>query len=179
MRLLTIIVLMAFTLTAVAQKSPLEKVINKYGEKDGISTQVFEPGSEEFQDQFKMQGEAVNKALDKIEVLKVINVDTKETSLTTYNKFYGKVLSALEDERYAELMKINSDNGEYVSIHMNQDENGSVNELVAIIIQEEEFIMVYVKGVMDMSNLNIGELISSFVKNKKDKDCEHSDPGGH
>ena len=181
MRIFTIIVLMAFTLNATAQKSPLEKVINKYGDKKGVSTQLIEPGSEEFQSHLKIDGDEINEALSQLETIRIINVDSDKASLTTVNKFYGKAVDALEDERYSEIMKINSDDGEDVSFYISQHEDGALNEIVLLVNQEDGFMMVYVKGAIDMSDFNFGELMSVFtcINKDKDKDCEHSDTGGH
>ena len=181
MRILTLIALMVFTLNATAQKSPLEKVINKYGDKEGISTQVIEPSSEEFQSQLKTDGDEINEALSQLETIKIIDVDSDKASLATVNKFYGKAVVALEDERYSEVMKVNSDDGEDVSLYISQQEDGIFNEIVLLVNQEEGFMMVYVKGTIDMSDFNLGELMSVFtcINKDKDKDCEHSDTGGH
>lgn len=178
MKIFTLIVLTVFTITAIAQKTPLEKVINKYADKKGVSIKEIEPGSEEFKGQFHVEGDEINEVLVQLESIKIINVDTKAASLSTFKKFYDNTVIALEDDRYSELMKVNADDGEDVSFHVNRQEDGLFKEIVLLVNQGTGFMMVYVKGEIDMSDFNFGEFMSAFTCGQKKKDSEHTDHSG-
>lgn len=178
MRIFAFIILTVFTLTAIAQHTPLEKVINKYADKEGVSVKEIKPGSEEFKGQFKLEGDEINEALAQLESFKIISVDTEVTSLSTFDKFYNKTVSALDDDRYMELMKVHADDGEDVSFYVNQREDGAFREIVLLVNQGTSFMMVYVKGEINMSDLNFGELMSALTCKQKDKDDEHNDNSG-
>jgi len=178
MKLVTVIILAVFTITAVAQKSPVDKVISKYADKEGIEVQLIEPGSEEFRSEVKLEGDEVNDALAQLESIQIIKCDSKEASASTIEKFYNKTLDALEDERYVELMNVKGDDGEKVSFHVVQPDASSINEMVLLVNEEDGFMMVHVKGNVDMSNLNFGELMSVF-SNGPNKKCGHEGEDEH
>jgi|GEM_PF-3458794 len=188
MRLTTFIILTVFALSALAQKTPLEKAVNKYGDKKGIAMEVIDPSSDEFKEQIKSEDNAVAKSLNQLDFIKILKPDTLESSEAAVDKFLSNVRSALEDDSYASIVEVHAEDGEDVSLHVNQTSDGLFRELALLVEEEDGFTMIYMKGEVDMNAFNFMDFLSVLSGDKK-KDCkqdehehdhehDHDEPGG-
>jgi hypothetical protein len=171
MRVIAIILMTVFSVTVIAQRSSVEKFVNKHSKKDGFSVQVIDVGSEEFAAQFKIEGDEASQALEQLEVIKILSSDSTATA-EDRDAFCSKALEVLDDEDYAELLVVHADDGEEVGMFANQMENGLIREIILMVNEEDETMMIYVKGEMDMSSLFSKKLIESVMGDKKAAECE-------
>ena len=169
MRTIIIIFLAAFSMTAYAQKSTVEKFIRKQAKTEGIKVQDIDIKSGDFTTQFQVEGEDIEKAMEQLEVIKILSCDSTSTAEKRLD-FIIKAQNALQDEAYIELARIKSEEMEDVSLHANQMDNGLIREMIVLVKDDESVLMLYVKGKMDMTNLFSGKLFTSMVKSHKGKD---------
>ena len=171
MKIFTIILLAAFTLTASAQKSSVEKFIKKQAKTEGISIQEIDFKSKDFATKFQVEGEDIQEALDQLDIIKILSTDSTSTEASRM-AFITKAEIALQDKAYIDLAVVRSDDGENVSIYASQKENGLISEFVVLIGESESAMMIYVKGKMDLASLFSSELFASMLGGKKGKDCD-------
>ena len=172
MRYLLFIILTITSFAVIAQRSPVEKAISKYDWKKGVAVQDFSPGSEAWDKMMKVESEPLHEMLEQLESLKVINCDAGSASLATCNKFYQKLSDATNNDRYSRILEVTGDDGEQVLMFMNKLDDGSLHEMVLLVDQDDGFLLVYLKGVIDMSGLNLGEIMSAFSGKSGHKDCK-------
>lgn len=185
MRIATFIILAVFALSTYAQKSPVEKAVKKYGGKKGIAVELIDPSSDDFQKNVQGKDNAVSKSMNQLDFIKIIKPDTLESSQVAVDRFLTHVQSALEDDSYATIFEVSGDDGEDVSMHVNQSADGVFREMALLVQEEDDFTMIYMKGEVDMNAFDFGDFLSVLGSDKK-KDCEHDDhdhehdePGGH
>ncbi len=162
MKALTFILLVVFTMTAYAQKSPVEKFIEKNAYEKGITMKEILPGSTEFTGELKLQGDDIKQALEQIEIIQVIRCETEKTSSKTRNEFYSKAMAALTDDSYISMMSVKTDDGDNVGFYANQKEDGKLNEVILMVKEKDEVMMAYVKGDIDLSFFLSQEFFSSL-----------------
>ncbi len=172
MRAFTFILLSVLILTAQAQKSTVEKFVKKQAKADGISMQEIDLKSEDFAAQFQAEGEEIEKALEQLDVIKILSSDSTSTA-SDRESFISKAKMALGDEAYVELARVSSDDGEDVGLYANQLDNGIIREMIVLVGESESVVMIYVKGNMDFTSLLSSKMFASMIGSKKGKDCEH------
>ncbi|HSG68086.1 MAG TPA: DUF4252 domain-containing protein [Bacteroidales bacterium] len=170
MKNILIVFLAVCSIVTYAQQSPVEKVIDKFDGKAGISVQDISSGTETWDKLMKTDKVELREVLAKMETLKIVNCDTKEASLSTCKKFHEKLDNSVEDKRYAEILQVHGDDGEQVGFHISQLEDGSLREVVLLVDQGKGFLLVYMKGTIDMSSLNLGDIMSAFSGKPGEKD---------
>ena len=170
MRRLAFIMLAVVTMTACAQKSPVEKFIKKQKKVDGISLQEIDIQSEEFAAQFQAEGDEIEEVMAQLEVIKILSSDSTATE-TAREAFISKANKALSDDDYVALADI-KDGDENVGVFMRYAENGLINEMVLLIGETESVNMIYVKGEIDMSKTLSSDIFSSLMGGKKGKTCD-------
>jgi len=171
MRIFIIILLAAFSISVSAQKSSVEKFIKKQAKTDGFSIQEIDLKSEEFSDQFKVEGKDIQEALDQLDIIRILSSDSSSTDASR-STFMSKAQKALKDKAYIELAEVRSDDGETVSAYANQMDNGIIREFVMLVGEDESTLMIYVKGKMDLASLFSSEMFASMLGGKKEKDCD-------
>jgi len=171
MRILIFILLAAFSISAGAQKSSVEKFIKKQAKTDGFTVQEIDLKSEDFAAQFDIEGEDIQEALDQWDIIKILASDSISTNASR-SSFILKAQKALANEAYIELAKIQSNDGEAVSAYANQMDNGLIREFVMLVGEDDTALMIYVKGEMDLSSLFSSEMFASMIAGKKGKDCD-------
>ena len=171
MRIFIFILLAAFTITASAQKSSVEKFIKKQAKTEGFSVQEIDLKSEDFATQFKVEGEDIQNALEQLDIIKILSSDSSSTDASR-STFFSKAQKALANEAYIELAKVQSNDGEAVSAYANQMDNGLIREFVMLVGEDDTALMIYVKGEMDLASLFSSEMFASMIAGKKGKDCD-------
>ena len=175
MRIITFALLVVFAISAVAQKTPVEKAINKYAKK-GIDIHLIEPGTKEFEEEFKVD-EKTMESLSKLDAVMIIRPDSINPSKAAEEKLVLKTREALDDERYVGLLEVHGDDGEDVSMHVSYTDKGVITEAILLVDESDDFVMIYVQGVIDFSNFDFEEMIEALASGKK-KDSEHEESGG-
>lgn len=166
-----IILFTAFGLVSFGQRSPVDKLLNKYDWNQGLTLKEIHPGSTEFTSEFKIEGEEFEKAIASIDLVNIIKGNEASSSPRIRNSFYRDVAKALDDKTYTALFQVNDDDGERVGLYANQKEDTHYSEFVLIVKETESLMMVQVKGDIDISEINLGELVKNLKSSKGKHDC--------
>ena len=171
MKNIIFILLACFTLSTFAQKSPVDKFLKKYDWDNGLVMKEMKPGSEEFSDEFKLNGQAISELLEKVEKLTIINGDSSSLP-STRNAFYNDAFEVLKDDGYTNIVQVNSDDGDKVGIYTSLHKNGNIKEVVFLLLEENNLLMMVVKADLDLSELGLGDIIKCLEKDHSDKKCK-------
>jgi hypothetical protein len=169
MRAITFIVMAVFMMTAYAQKSPVEKFIKKQSKTDYIKVEEIDVNSKEFTAEMKLDGKA-EEILAQVEMIKILTSDSTATSSDKAN-FMDKAKDALDDERYTELAVVRSD-GDDVGLYAYPMDDGKIREMVVLVGGDDNTLLVYMKGKLDMSTALSSEIFSGMLGANKGKDCD-------
>lgn len=170
MRALAIIMLALVTMTACAQKSPVEKFIKKQSKADYIQTKEIEVNSKEFVAEMKLEGKDVEEILAQIDMIRIITTDSTATESDKAD-FIANAQDALDDDRYTELAVVKSD-GDDVGLYTYPMEDGKIREMVVLVGGDDNVMMVCLTGRLDMSTALSSELFSGMMGGKKSKECD-------
>lgn len=170
MRTLAFIMLAVVTLTACAQKSPVDKFIKKQSKADYIQMKEIEVNSKEFVAEMKLEGKDVEEILAQIDMIRIITTDSTATESDKAD-FIAKAQDALDDDRYTELAVVKSD-GDDVGLYTYPMEDGKIREMVVLVGGDDNAMMVCLTGRLDMSTALSSELFSGMLGGKKGKDCD-------
>ena len=171
MKYLFFFLLTISSLAAIAQPSPVEKAISKYDGKKGVHVQDLSPGTETWDKMMKEKNGTLHDLLEQLETLKVIKCDPESASLATCNKFYDRLSEATKDSRYFGILEVTDDDGEHVGMYMNKLDDGSLHEAVLLVEEDESFLLVYLKGTIDISKINLGEIMNALSCKSGKKAC--------
>lgn len=171
MRTIIFIILATFTLTSFAQRSPVEKFIKKNAYENGVTVQEIHPGEMELDGQFKLEGKELKKALDQIEVIKIISVDNEKASLSQREEFHEKALKALDNKKYMELVEVNTDE-EQVGMYAYQKNDGNLREMIILVNEADNLLMVFIEGDINLGLFASKDMVAELMKNKDQKNCE-------
>lgn len=178
MKKLAFIVLACITFSAVAQKTAVDKFLKKYDWGQGIAMNEMKPGSQEFCDEMKLNGKAVDELLKKVDKLIIVKGDSA-SDLSARKSFYSSAFDVLKNEEYKNVVQVNSDDGDKVGIYTSQHKNGNFHEIVFLLIEEDNLLMMIVKGDFDMSEFGLGDLMKIFDRHEHNKDYNKEDEYDH
>jgi hypothetical protein len=173
-----IIFITAFGLVSFGQRSPVDKLLKKYDWNQGLTLKEIHPGSTEFTSELKIEGEEIEKAIASIDRVNIIKGDEASSSPDIRNAFFKDVSKALDNKVYTALFQVNADDGERVGLYANQKEDTHYSEFVLIVKETESLMMVQVKGDIDISDFNLGELVKNLESSKGKHDCPGKDNSG-
>lgn len=174
-----IILITAFGLVSFGQRSPVDKLLKKYDWNQGLSLKEIYPGSTEFSSELKIDGEEFKKAVASIDRVNIIKGDKASASSKVRKSFYKDVSKALDNDDYIALFQVNDDDGERVGLYASQEKDTHYSEFVLIVNQTESLLMVQVKGDIDISDINLGELLKNLESQKGQHDCHGEDNSGN
>jgi len=171
MRTLAFIMLAVVTMTACAQRSPVEKFIKKQKKVDGISMQEIDLKSEEFASQFQVEGDDIEEMMEQLEVIAILTSDSTASPSVREN-FVSKAKNALDREEYTVLVNVQTEDQEDVGIYTRPISDGLIGEMILLVGETDNVFMVYVKGEIDMSKTLSSDIFANMLGGKKNKDCD-------
>ena len=175
MRTIIVFILAAFTLSAGAQKTPLEKFVKKYAYEPGISVDVIEPASSEFPAFSEIDGPEAREVLAQFEYIRFIRCNAEETSPETRGLFYSKAMETLQEQRYRELINVNTPKDE-IGFYASQEKNGVISEMALLIRETDDVMMIHARGEFKPGSIGMKELLSAMAKGKMNKGCDEDKP---
>jgi len=133
----------------IGQNTAVDKLFEKYGDKDGFTTVTINKGLFKMVAQMDADDEDL-QALSGMESIKILAVDNAEV-LKGVN-FYKEVRSQLKDAKYEELMTVKSNDADVVFL---ADQDGdTIKELILLVgSDEDENALIYIKGKINMKDV--------------------------
>ena len=144
-KLVLILIVALAPALANAQNTAVDQLFKKYGGQDGFTTITINSGLLKMVSQFSDDDEEL-EILNSIKGIKILTQEDGES-----NNFYDEVMGTLKKDAYEELMTVNS-NDEDV-IFLIKKEGKSITEFLLIVGGEDENVLVYISGNMNMKDL--------------------------
>ena len=149
--LLVLVIALAVTGSAVAQKSAFHKLSKKYAKMEGFTYK--EIISEDISlDLSSDDASGIRYALDNLDYVRIIKTDEENPDLQQAKLLMEEVNSIIEEENFERLIMVR-DGAEQVGMYMRKDDQGHVTDGVLSIAEEDEVALIYVKGNFDMSKV--------------------------
>jgi hypothetical protein len=143
-------------LFAIGQNTAVEKLFEKYGDRDGFTTVTINKGLFKMMAQIDHNDEDL-KALSGMESIKILVIDNYEGANGV--NFYKEAWSQLKDAKYEELMTVKS-NDENVVFLVDQD-GEFIKELILLVGSDnDENALIYIKGKIRLKD--VAKIGSSF-----------------
>ena len=139
-----------------AQKSPVDKLFDKYSGKDGYTTvYITKYMFQMFKNTDQMNsGDAAdfNKVLGKLDNIKILAVDD-DSKIEGKVNFYDEIMKELPRDQYNELMVVKDKDSDVVFLAREKD--GVIVELLLIAggSSNSDNVLISIQGVIDLENI--------------------------
>ena len=158
MKKLNLIVLISvFPLLVFSQHSSVNKLFDKYAEKEGFTTVYISKNL------FKMVGEMnlddpdVDELVDKLETIKILASDSEFINESNLN-FYKEIMDELPIEEYDELLVVKEKDQDVK--FLSKEKNGIITELLLVVGGKDNNALICITGNIDLKH--ISKLASSM-----------------
>lgn len=152
-----LLAIVVFPLFATAQSTTIDKLITKYGGKEGVTVVNISP--ELFQIMSAMNIQELDDAefpMDKLSAVKVLAIENQEV-LKGVN-FYAEVTADLNTDAFSEVMSV-KDGDQDVRMWL-KAEGQQIREFLLVVSSPDEGVVVYISG--DFNVNDIEGLAQSF-----------------
>ncbi len=145
-----IIATLFFAFSSFSQNSPVEKLFEKYANKDGFTTitiskymfGLFAKKNTDNKDNF-------GKATNGLESLRILTVD--DSILNTKINFYKEITREFPLDQYKELMSVKEKDQDMKMLINEKD--GRIKEFLMIVGGKKSNVLIYIKGDIDLASL--------------------------
>lgn len=144
---ITLLLVALLPLLALAQNSAIDKVIKKYGDREGFTVVTISKGLMKLVSKMDDDRES-REFLSRIHEIKVLASEEHKTDINLYDE----VLSDLDKSDYEELLTAKT-NGENVLILAKKD-GETIEELIILVGGKDDNAVVYISGKMNMKDLS-------------------------
>jgi len=150
--LLIAIIIIPFGL--IAQDSPIDIIIKKYGDEDGFTTVVI---TEEMFALFANietdeESEDFNNVMKGLKSIKIITFDNSEYEKAQLN-FYMSLQEDLTSEEYTELMSI-KEKDQDVKFFIRKLKSGKIGEMIMVSGGEGDNTLISIQGELDLNDMS-------------------------
>jgi len=146
-KLTTLMLIALLPLFALAQNSAIDKVFQKYGDRDGFTVVTISKGLLKMVANMDDDSESKD-FLGRVHSIKILAQEDHNMDINLYDE----VLSNLDKNNYEELMTAKS-KGEEVLILMKKDSD-IIQELIILVGGEKDNALVFISGKMNMKDLS-------------------------
>lgn len=156
-KLSLIILVFVFPLLVFSQHPSVNKLFEKYAEKDGFTTVYISKNL------FKMVGEMdlddpeVDELINKLETIKILASDSEFINENNLN-FYEEIMDELPIDEYEELLVVKEKDQDVK--FMVKEKNGIISELLLVVGGKDNNALISITGNIDLKH--ISKLASSM-----------------
>jgi len=149
-----LIALFFIPLSLSAQTSPVDVIIEKYGDEDGFTTVLI---TEEMFALFANietdeEGEDFNNLMKGLQSIKIITFDNSEGKKADLN-FYKSLQADLSSEEYTELMSI-KEKDQDIKFFIRRLETGKIGEMIMVSGGDGDNTLISIKGDIDLNDMS-------------------------
>ncbi len=169
----TVVVIMA-TLSLSAQNKMVDKLFEKYGDREGYTTVVITKHM--FNLFSNVETKADDQYMDMIKNLNNIRILSGPDSGAEGVNFYKEIIAAIPEKEYEELMSIH-ESGQDIKFLVKQDKD-IISELLMIVGGNDDNVLISITGKIDLKTVSklsksMGiqgmENLDKIEENKKEK----------
>lgn len=153
-------VFLLFTVTVLnAQPFTIQVIFDKYSEKEGFTIVNLNNPSDLIGNEIDSESKEAIKNIESIKIITAEKNDGKPSD-NFFESFTKDLKNVAIGQDYANFLSVNSDD-EYVRmVYKKNETNGDVNEFIIIVSSDDEGVLVWIKGVMNLKDLKkIGKTI--------------------
>lgn len=164
MRIIKILILSLIAMNVYAQESPVDKIFDKYGDKEGFTTVIISKYMFSLFANSKNSNDDFSKIISGLESIKILSV--QDSTLDTKINLYKELIRGIPLEQYHQLLSIKEKNQD--TKIMIKKRNGKIHEFLMIGGGSDNFV-ISITG-----NINL-ESISKLSKAMDIKGLENVD----
>jgi len=152
MKKLILIIAVVMPIALLAQKTPIDKLFEKYANKDGFTTVNISGKLLGIAGQADDSNDATKEMLSKLSGIRILSVDDEK--LTGKLDFYEELNKEgfFDDKKYEVLMEVTEAN-EVVRFLVKDDGKGKFSDLV-LVVGGEDNVLISIKGNIDPENIS-------------------------
>ncbi len=153
----------------MAQRSSLNKLTRKYEKVEGFTFKEITAEDIDL-DLSDDDAQGIMYSLENLDVIRIIKTDEDNPKYTKSVALKEKVNEILKTEAYEQLILV-QDGDEKLGVFIRKKENGNVTDVAVTVFDDEELMLVYVRGDFDMSKVG-GLQNLSYLESLKNGNCE-------
>ena len=175
MKKLFLILAVVLPMAVLAQKTPVDKLFDKYANQDGITTVNLTEQLLQLLSQFDSGDESTNNVLSGLKGIRILSIEDEE--LNKKIDFYTELGKEdfFKNNKYEPLMEVTEDN-EIIRLMAKNINAGKLTDLI-LVVSGDENTLIYIKGTVNLkdigkitkaANIDLGDI--DFNKNKNQKE---------
>jgi hypothetical protein len=146
-KVFTLLLVALFPLLAMSQNSAIDKVFNKYGDREGFTVVTISKGLLKMASNMDDDRES-QEFLSRINQIKILAAEDNKTDINLYDE----VLSNLDKRDYEELMTAKSDGDEVLMLA--KKDGDVIEEFIILVGGKNDNALVYISGKLSTKDLS-------------------------
>jgi len=151
---ITVVLMALLPVTLLAQKSPVDKLFNKYSGQDGFTSVDIAKGLFELFSEIDAEDEEFDefqKAVEGIESLRLLAYSIKEGTENLKEKFYDDIKSSIPFNEYKELIVV-KDKDANINFYSKSDKQ-VITEMIMVVDGDDEAVLLSLTGNIDLNHV--------------------------
>ena len=152
MKKLFLILAVVLPMAVFAQKTPVDKLFDKYANQEGITTVNLTEQLLQLLGQFDSGDESTNNVLSGLKGIRVLSIEDEE--LNKKIDFYTELGKEdfFKNNKYEPLMEVTEDN-EIIRFMAKNVSDGKLTDLL-LVISGDENTLIYIKGTVNLKDIS-------------------------
>ncbi|MCD4789719.1 MAG: DUF4252 domain-containing protein [Bacteroidales bacterium] len=151
---ITVLLFAFLPIVALAQKSPVDKLFDKYSGQDGFTSVDVAKGLFELFSEIDAEDEDFEdfqKAVEGVEKLRLLACSDDEGEKNLKNNFYNDIMSSIPFDEYKVLMLVKDDDND-VKFYAKND-NQVITEMLMVVDGDDEVVLLSLTGNIDLNHV--------------------------
>ena len=149
--IINVFILIMISLSAFAQKNPVDKLFEKYGGKDGFTTVLISSKMFSMFSDMEAGDDEFNNMISNIESIKILATED-ESLLDPGINFYKEIMDELSLDDYEELMVVKEKDQDVKFLVKEKDD--IIVELLLVIGGEGNNALISIRGIIDLKSIS-------------------------
>ncbi len=139
----------------IAQESPIDAIIDKYGDEDGFTTIVITSEMFSLFSTIEVDDENNDFAnlVEDLSSIKIITFDNESKSKNAKLDFYQSLMKDLPAQNYTELMSV-KEKDQNVKFFIRKLESGKIGEMIMVSGGDEDNTLISITGQIDLNDMS-------------------------
>ena len=149
--IINVFILIMISLSAFAQRNPVDKLFEKYSGKDGFTTVLISSKMFSMFADMEAGDDDVNKMIKNIESIKILTTED-ESLLDPGINFYKEIMDELSLDEYEELMVVKEKDQDIKFLIKEKDD--IIVELLLVIGGKGNNTLISIRGIIDLKSIS-------------------------
>jgi hypothetical protein len=139
------------SLSAFAQRNPVDKLFEKYSGKEGFTTVLISSKMFSMFSDMEAGDDELNKMMSNIESIKILTTEDESLPDPDIN-FYEEIMNELSLDEYEELMVVKEKNQDIKFLV--KEKKDEIVELLLVIGGERNNTLISIRGIIDLKSIS-------------------------